>query len=169
MENGNYRGRKSSYSSKNEEVNTSMSESLKGSDVIEKIEIFIQRLHDMDYVITPEASKLIYETQSTPMEKNNLSSFLANRIYDYDTNRDNKDEIRLMYARSCLIWINRAYTSGVVQEGQGLIKKLDDCGKLNEQLKEELKKRKERCDELEKQIRFLQAIKSPKFIGDVDS
>ena len=76
------------------------------SEVIEKVETFIQRLHDLDYIIAPEPPTFFYESLE---EKNTLSEFLADRIYDYEINKENKDENKLLCARACLVWINRAF------------------------------------------------------------
>ena len=108
------------------------------SEIIEKVETFIQRLHEMDYIIAPKASELVYETPL--LEKNTLAEFLATRLYDYEKNRENIDEIRLPCARACLVWINRAFAHGVVQEGQGLARKLKEYQEKNDQLQRDNEK-----------------------------
>lgn len=108
------------------------------NDLIEKVETFIQRINDMEFIITKEASKLIYSNPSGPKEEKSLADSLANGIYLYEQNR-NHDEKKLASARLCNVWINRAFTQGVVQEGQGLAKQLKECREENAQLERDNK------------------------------
>jgi hypothetical protein len=43
-----------------------------------------------------------------------------------------------LLANYCLLWINRAFSYGVIQEGQGLAEKLDECREEKNQFKKEL-------------------------------
>lgn len=105
------------------------------SSIIEKVETFIQRLHDLDYSIAPEAIKIIYDFPSK--EKKSLTDCLANAIYEYEANKDN-EQVKLHYAQLCLIWINRAFACGVIEEAQGLAKKLGECRERNTQLERDI-------------------------------
>jgi len=58
-------------------------------------------------------------------------------IYEYEKNKEYK-QTRLGYARICLLWINRAYAQGVVNEGQGLAGKLKECREKQAKLENEL-------------------------------
>jgi hypothetical protein len=109
------------------------------SSIIEKVETFIQRLHDLDYVIDPKASTLIFGIPSRLSESMLLSDFLAKKISEYEENRDNERN-KLTYALSCLMWINRAFTCGVIHEGQGLARKLKECQEKNTKLDSDLER-----------------------------
>ena len=109
------------------------------SSIIEKVETFIQRLHDMDYIITPEATKIIYRSQSNPLDNRLLSDLLGTAISEYEKNR-NSDELRLGYAQRCLLWINKGFACGVVKESQGLARKLEECREKNAQLERDLER-----------------------------
>ena len=122
------------------------------SSIIKKVERFIQRLDDMDYVLTIEAHKMWYTTPSAfPSligERNTLSDYLANAISAYQENRDNEEK-KLSYAKRCLIWINRAFACGVVQEGKRLISK-------NKKLERDVKRLQELLDECNKKCQTLE-------------
>lgn len=148
------------------------------SSIIEKVETFIQRLHDMDYIFTPEAKGIWYVSPSRPLypsplsppkERKNLTDYLAIAISDYEENRDDEQH-RLSYARTCLLWINRAFASGVIQEGKGLISK-------NKELERDVKHLRKRLDEcnkrrqiVEKQNQWLhKLIPKDTFTGDLSN
>ena len=111
------------------------------SATIEKVETFIQRLQDLEYKITSEARQIRYKFKQTaypiPHDPRTLSDCLANAISEYQKRSDNEEE-RLNYARICYIWINRAFTLGVVQEGEGLVKKYEECREKNTMLENDL-------------------------------
>lgn len=103
------------------------------SEIIEKVETFIQRLHDLDYIITPEAATIIYSSKSDMFERGTLSSYLSRRITEYEENKD-EGSTKQSYARICHLWMIRAFSCGVVQEGNGLARKLKECREKNVQL-----------------------------------
>ena len=107
------------------------------SSIIEKVEIFIRRLHDMDYIIDSESHKIWYSAPSKPTERKTLADYLANRISQYEGNKDN-EQIRFAYARTCLLWINRAFACGVIKKGEGLARKLMECREKNIQLEKDV-------------------------------
>ena len=103
------------------------------SEIIEKVETFIQRLHDLEYIITPEAKTITYSSKSDMFERSTLSSYLSRRITEYEEKKDN-DSTKLSYARICHLWIIRAFSCSVVREGPGLARKLKECREKNVQL-----------------------------------
>lgn len=107
------------------------------SETIEKVETFIRRLHNLEYVITSEAREILYRDSQDQVPKN-LADWLSRRIFSYEDNKDD-EERQLFYAQLCLIWINKAFTCGVVQEGKSLIKKLDEYREKNVQLERDNK------------------------------
>ena len=107
------------------------------SEIIEKVETFIQRLHDLDYIVTPEAKKIGYIDKQTNKEIS-IAHSLSLHISRYEKNIDN--ELQLSFARLCLTWINKAFTYGVIQEGQGLARKLKEYRDRNAQLESDLEK-----------------------------
>ena len=114
------------------------------SSIIEKVEIFIQRLHDLDYAIAPEATKIWYYPTSTstltpPKKGRSLADSLANAITEYEGKKCD-ERSRVIYAHICLIWVNRAFSSGVIKEGQGLARKLKECQEKNAQLERDIEK-----------------------------
>lgn len=109
------------------------------STIIEKVEIFIQRLHDLDYTITPEATEIWYSDPSRPLDRKNLADHLANVISRYLREKDNEQD-RFHCAQLCSLWINRAFACGVIKEGQGLARQLAECREKNIQLENDLEK-----------------------------
>lgn len=103
------------------------------SSVIEQVEAFIRRLHDMDYILSPEVSGLIYVNESNQKDGRLFSDHLAKSIFEYEKYK-NDDQVNMKYGRVCLLWINRAFAHGIVREGQGLAKKLETCMEENAQL-----------------------------------
>jgi hypothetical protein len=111
------------------------------STIIDKVETFIQRVHDLEYIVTSEATNLWYVSKNKlypmPNDKTNLSDSLASAMAHYQENKDDEKE-RLHYAQICFMWINRAFTSGVIREGKGLITKFAECKRRNEMLERDL-------------------------------
>jgi len=101
-----------------------MSEAESEDGIIQRVETFIQRCHDLDYVIKPEARNVTYSKRESddPKDRTILSDRLALAISSYELNRENPD-LRLSEAEAALLWITRAFSSGVVTEGPGLIRK----------------------------------------------
>ncbi len=102
------------------------------SEAIERVETFIRRIHDLEYVFTPEAREM-YFTNIKGEKDRSLADWLSRRIFSYEQNREDKAQ-QLFYAKLCLLWINRAFACGVVQEGEGLARKLKECREKNVQL-----------------------------------
>lgn len=110
----------------------------KQSNIIEKVEEFIQHLHKLEYVIDLKATNMRYRDEKG-LNAGSLSDLLANAISHYEEKRDIVDlNIKNLFAQMCLIWINRAFASGVVNHGEGLIAKLKECSEKNKELENEL-------------------------------
>lgn len=114
------------------------------SGITEEVDRFIRRLHDMDYRVTLEATQLWFSPPSTfpslaLAKRRTLSDNLANAIAMYQENRDD-ERVRLRFAQECSVWINKAFSCGVIEEGLGLARKLEECEEMNTQLKTDLKK-----------------------------
>ena len=109
---------------------------------IAKAEDMIQRFRDMDYVLKPEARTILFQSQVSK-EKETLSDQLWRTfaVYEdakckYPSDTDSLQiSLRFNFAHMCLIMIDRALMSGVVEEGQGLARKLRECQAENAGLK----------------------------------
>ena len=139
------------------------------SSIIERVETFIQRLNDLDYVIVPEATKILYSS-ALPFSKERrpLSDCLANAISEYQMNKDNEKD-RFDFAHACSVWINRGFTCGVIQEGQGLARKLKECQEKNVQLEKDIEKLSEEYVNLKKLHEMAQFAKYVELPREGDS
>jgi len=109
------------------------------SEIYERVDTFIQRLHDLEYIITPEAKTIVYESKENKKDRSMLADELSNSITIYESRKDD-DITRMKYARICNVWINRAFSCGVVRESEGLVKKLKECRDRNVRLESDLEK-----------------------------
>lgn len=123
------------------------------SETIQKVENFIQRLHNGEIIITPEARNIrygpIYQSAITPLFQRitkSLADHLSSTIWGYEQRKN--DEQRNALASHCLMWIDRAYAHGVVRESEALIDKLGKCEEQNTQLKERIDKLEKECQRL---------------------
>jgi len=99
--------------------------------MIAKAEDMIRRFRDMDYVLKPEARTLFFGSRLRK-EKQVLSDELwkSFAVFEdakckYPSSEDMSDiAMRYNLSHICLLLIDRALTSGVVEEGQGLVRKL---------------------------------------------
>jgi hypothetical protein len=110
-------------------------------EAIEEVEKFIRRLNDGEFIISTKTTELFYATRDeSPYEqykhRRTLSDTLADVINTYVLNEDNLKKSQL--AKNCRAWIEKAWTAGVIQEGQGLVKKLDECREEKNQMEKEL-------------------------------
>lgn len=127
---------------------------------IKKLEVFIQHIRDLDYVIDDKGKSLIYKYMDDNGQKTEdcLTDLLAKSISQYEVSKNiplNKAD----YALKCDHWINLAITNGIIKEGHGLIKKLKNCSEENIILRKELEtvsdslmRAKEKIEELEQMI-----------------
>ncbi len=130
------------------------------SSIIEKVDSFIQRLHDMDCIISSEARQIFYILPKEP-EGKSLADFLANAIHDYEKYSEDK-ELKFSRATICLLWINRAFTHGIVKDGEGLIRKLKECREKNIQLEKDLERLSEDYLRTQEEHGFVARIFEPK-------
>jgi hypothetical protein len=119
-----------------------MESSKKTDDMYSTVDKFIQRVHDKDYTITKEASEIVYGRKSegrvgkllgTMEETGILADRLAWAMGAYESSKDDP-HFRDLYGTQCLFWINRAYSRGVVKEGEGSVHKLRECQEKNTKL-----------------------------------
>ncbi len=94
-----------------------------GSDLIQQVETFIKRCHDLDYVFTPESREMIVQGSGGGFFE--PKQLWANKVADalslYTLNKDN--QYRLKYAQAALGYINKAIAAGLVTEGPALVQK----------------------------------------------
>lgn len=114
------------------------------SSVIAEVEDFIRRLHDGDYIISKEAHKIEFSKPRdgavglvSRKEIGNLADRLAHAMSIYEVNKG-KSSLRRTSAISCLMWINRAFSWGVIKEGKGLLTRLKKCQERNLQLETDI-------------------------------
>jgi hypothetical protein len=88
----------------------------------EKIDKFIQRMHDLDIILKSECNKAIINKEDGT--KISVSDNLAIAIILYEISKKRSSEDKYRSAMQCLGAIDQAYTSGYVTEGQGVFKKL---------------------------------------------
>lgn len=124
------------------------------SETIQKVESFIQRLHNGEIIITPEARNIrygpIFQSAIIPRFSRltkSLADNLSSVIWEYEQ-RKNDQRIKLALASHCLLWIDRARAQGVVVESEALIDKLSKCEEQNTQLKENIDKLEKECQRL---------------------
>jgi hypothetical protein len=119
------------------------------SDIIAKVENFIRRVHDRDYIITEKAHTIIFSEpkDSTSMfgsrkEVGNLADLLAKSMSLYQVTKEVDKEstsIELFKAAAeCLSWINEAFSWNIVKESEGLVNKLKKCEEKNSQLEKDI-------------------------------
>ncbi len=129
----------------------------KFDDVIEKVETFIQRIQDLDFVINPTSGSLIYGEGENART---LSDLLVESITSYEVDRyDSDPKVKILSAYRCLVQINRAFACGIIKEGEALISKFKKRSEENIKLRRELEtvsdslmRAKERIEELEQMM-----------------
>jgi len=127
----------------------------KDKEAVSEVENFIERLRTRDLVISQEAEKFIYKKGKSngpyiTTFPTTLSEGLSNAISYFETNKDLSK--RRMFADLCLIWINRAYSHGVIQEGKRLITKNKKLDEKVKHLQKRLNECKRKCHELEMEM-----------------
>lgn len=122
--------------------------------IIEKVEVFIQHMQNLDFVIDPVYSSIVYGDGE---DSKTLSDLLVESITYYEGDRYNPDpRVSIPSAYKCLVQINRAFACGAIKEGEGIVAKLKECSEENVKLKKELEiistelmRAKERIEEFE--------------------
>ncbi len=87
-------------------------EEMKGKDVMERVDTFIRRFQDLDFISRP-----IHEADRE------LAHELARYLSDYvmlEAHNPYKEGL----ASLCEIWINRAIATGIIKEGEGVLRQL---------------------------------------------
>jgi hypothetical protein len=102
------------------------------SEIIEKVDQFIQRFYDLEIVISQEAINIsIKETTK------NLVDRLGETITSYMLSKYD-DKQKLEKAIECFFWVNKIYSGGLVTPSNDLLRKLDECRKKNTELIKDL-------------------------------
>jgi hypothetical protein len=98
--------------------------------IVDRVEEFIQRIHDRIYKIDPAANNMMFYNVDRTVNRS-LSDHLSEKMHDYDVIRHTTPSPNLQdrAARNCLMWINKAFTYSVVKEGDGLLQKLEEKDK----------------------------------------
>ncbi len=104
-------------------------------DVVEIVDSFYWRVHNGDLRIKKEAGGINYPDVEEPEGDMSLASNLAYLMSMFRQNRDN--EQAHFYAEKTLLWIERAYFNGVIEEGPGLITRLNECQRTKAHLEAE--------------------------------
>jgi hypothetical protein len=105
-------------------------------NVIERVETFIQRMHNLDLVVQTDRADIQYGIPGEKAEsQRSLADHLALQMKYYEENRETP--LRFSYARILLIWIDRALTHGAIREGPGLLTKLAKYQEEDSRLKSE--------------------------------
>jgi hypothetical protein len=120
------------------------------NSVVDRVEAFIQRIHDGTYKIDPAANQIITEGTT------NLAQSLAMTMHEYDILKSSTLSPNQQVAARCLIWINLAFTSGVVKEGDSLVQRLKDKDDQIKSLKEENLQLKEEAKKCAEELIFIQ-------------
>ena len=109
----------------------------------DKVELFIQRLRNLEYVIKLGEPKIVTGSDrihTTIREYDggrSIACRLSTCITEYEANKDNQ-QTKYYYARELLKAINDAFTQGIIAEGEGLARKYrdssDKCSKLEQDI-----------------------------------
>ncbi len=110
------------------EAKMTWAEELKGKGVIERVDSFLRRFQDLDFVSRP-----IHESDKE------LAHSLAKYLSDYialDVHNPCKEGL----ASLCEVWINRAIAAGIIKEGEGVFRQLRRTNEERAKLIEENQK-----------------------------
>lgn len=172
-----------------------------------RVEDFIRRVHDMDYVIDKKAEKLVFAVPGEKERHLSLTGALATSMAEYEVAsaeylgakkeaeqsvdlpegaspheislaqktkelraeiRSRKYETKLLVAEKCLIMIDRAFTAGIVKQGQHLTRKLRECMTQREELERQLYEAQQKLQELQRNYDGLnKLLRSKRQTGDV--
>jgi hypothetical protein len=120
-------------------------------EIIERTEKFIKQVRDMDIVVDPIAMEIILTHidafgQQSPRS---LSDALGMLIHNYEFFKDMNPEMRYHFASLAIEWIDKAYYYGVINPGEGLRRKLEECSTEKYQLQKDMDRIAERNLQLE--------------------
>lgn len=132
-------------------------------DFIEEVEKFIKRRDNGEFTINPQVTNNIWYPYKVPKGvpkgfeqpyRQTLSDCLADSIQDYISNMST--EMKLGFARECYKWINAAWSTGAIEEGQGLLAKLEGCKAINAELEKRLQELSEKYLEATKKVEMFE-------------
>ena len=103
------------------------------NNTIEKVEQFIKRIYNLEYRIDIKANGITYTNGTV------LADCLANAMSNYNFYK-NINPLNYKYAEECLRWIDKAFTTGVIKEGSGIIEKYEKCQVKCKQLENDIQK-----------------------------
>ena len=131
---------------------------------VEQIDEFIRRMHDRELVFKPPLRlEAIKRTQF-----NDISQGISQAILKYQGQKSGSYQ-KGFCARIGLFWINRAYTMGFIEEGEGITKKISRLEKDVKHLRSDLDKCNKRCQALEKENKRLHKLFGDNtLVGDVE-
>jgi len=108
--------------------------------IIERVEKFIKQVRDMDIIIDQKAKNipLIEINIFGQSERKSLSDALALMTQNYELFKDKDSETQYYFAWRANDWIGKAYYYGIIKEGNGLIRKLEECNSERDELREKI-------------------------------
>ena len=126
----------------------------KGEGVIQRVDAFIRRFQELDFVSRP-----IHEADRE------LAHDLAKYLSDY-VNLAAGNPYKEGLASVCEIWINRNIAAGIIKEGEGVLRQLRRTNEERTKLIEENQKLKAELAEVKAELeltrsRFLSSHTSP--------
>jgi len=120
-------------------------EEMKGKDVMERVDTFIRRFQDLDFISRP-----IHEADRE------LAHELARYLSDYvmlEAHNPYKEGL----ASLCEIWINRAIATGIIKEGEGVLRQLRRTNEERAKLIEANQKLTKELEELRAELELTRA------------
>jgi hypothetical protein len=93
-------------------------------DIIEKVETFIRRLHDMDICINKDAQSISFNSVVAGKPETNLAMNIGDAINQYENSKGKSLEERKKIAMVCLVWINKGYALNVINECNASLRKM---------------------------------------------
>ena len=122
----------------------------KNLKMIEEVELFIKQLYELDITIDPRADKIRYINPDTRGDVGSLATWLSSVLIVYQANRTD-EKSKVVPASMMQEVIIKLYSNGVVNPGEGLIRKNRECLKRKEDIENELKTISSAYMELKKQ------------------
>lgn len=128
--------------------------------VFEQVDTFIQRLYDVELTFKLQAKK--------NKEFEYISTHLSDSMRHYQQARSDS-HIRRVYANSCLFWMDRAFTMGFIELGEGITTKISGLATDNERLQKRLDECNKERQRLEDENKWLRKLlpDADTFTGDV--
>ena len=131
-------------------------------EIVQKVNDFVERLHNNELQISSDASKKTYRISRVGFsDVQPLSDLLADALENYESSKVDKqttDEDRFAFAKILLHWIGIAYSNGLVKNND--ISKMKENEQKRTELEAELGKLYNRnamleaqCNQLEERIK----------------